>query len=433
MLTVHPLPNAAPTNQCGKELYYPQIVLNRFGLESDRSSLPLHLLTTTPTPHQAIIVGGGIAGLASAIGLACAGWRCTVLEPSPHQRGLGHGMLVPPPARAALEQLGVGPIEAFTAPIDAFAIHHPDGTLQRRFGIPGSLSVLRRDLLAQLEQALPANVTRHSERCVGLEGSPELGYRVVGASGQRWAGQLIVAADGVGSPCRAALFPKAQLTPEQVSELGLVVHNAPLALWQRSSCRKFQHPSDGLALGLVPCRNRQVVLYVQIATHRYPLPNPAEMHRFLLQRFSGWNSEIQALLEDLDPASQVHRWRTTDLDPLPALHRGNVVLVGDSGHPMLPFASQGATGALEGALRLGSLLEGIDDDPEVLSSALGRYSASRLAELTPLLLEGRALRRHFLEPDRVAEGAAVAPLAGFPTAPETTPVTASEMEAEQEP
>jgi len=34
-------------------------------------------------------------------------------------------MLLPPPARTALERLGVGPIKAFTAPIDAFAIHHP--------------------------------------------------------------------------------------------------------------------------------------------------------------------------------------------------------------------------------------------------------------------------------------------------------------------
>jgi len=398
-----------------------------FGLGSDLSSLLLHLPTNTTSP-QAVIVGGGIAGLASAIGLARAGWRCTMLEPSSHQRGLGHGMLLPPPARAALERLGVGPIKAFTAPIDAFAIHHPDGTLQRRFAIPGSLSVLHRDLLAQLEQAMPADVRRHSERCVGLEGNPELGYTVLGASGQRWGGQLIVAADGVGSLCRAALFPRARLTAEQVSELGLVVPHVPLAPEQRGSCRKFQHPSAGLALGLVPCRNRQMVLYAQIATHRHPLPNPAEAHRFLQQHFSSWNPELQALLTNLDPASRVHRWRTTDLDPLPALHRGNVVLVGDSGHPMLPFASQGAAGAMEGAMRLSTLLEHLDDDPQSLSNALARYSASRLPELTPLLLEGRALRRHFLEPGGVAQGA-VAPLAGFPTAPET----ASELGAEQEP
>jgi 2-polyprenyl-6-methoxyphenol hydroxylase-like FAD-dependent oxidoreductase len=362
--------------------------------------------------------------LASAIGLARAGWKCDVLEPAPHQRGLGHGMLLPPPAREALERLGGGPIEAFTAPIDTFAIHHPDGTLQRRFAIPGSLSVLHRDLLAQLERALPADVARHSERCVGLEGSPELGYRVVGASGRRWEGQLIVAADGVGSLCRAALFPKARLTPEQVSELGLVVPRVTLAQGQKHSCRKFQHPSAGLALGLVPCRNNQAVLYAQIATHRHPLPNPTEGHRFLQQLFSDWNPELRALLKDLDPTIRVHRWRTTDLDPLPALHRGNVVLVGDSGHPMLPFSSQGAAGAMEGALRLSSQLEHLDGDPQSLRNALMRYSASRLPELTPLLQEGRALRRQFLEPDRVAEET-VAPLAGFPTAPEMMPETAA--------
>lgn len=241
---------------------------------------------------------------------------------------------------------------------------------------------------------------------------------MVGATGQRWQGQLIVAADGVGSLCRGALFPGARLTEELVSELGLVVRHGPLARPLGRCCRKFQHPEAGLALGLVPCRDDQVVVYAQIATHRHPLPSPAGTLPALGRLFSGWNGEIQALLETLTLSTAVHLWRTTDLDPLPALHWGPVVLVGDSGHPMLPFASQGAAAALEDALLLSSLLERAN--PLSLNEALGRYSASRLPAVTRLLLRGRELRRQFLDSAAV-EWLAGPPMAGFPTTHEEEP------------
>lgn len=128
-------------------------------------------------PRQAVIVGGGIAGLACAIGLARGGWRCTVLERAPKRRGQGHRVRLPPSGRSALEALGAGPIEPFRAPIDAFAVCAPDGTAQRQFAIPGCLSLLHRDLLAGLMRALPEAVERRTEHCVGLEGNPADGYR----------------------------------------------------------------------------------------------------------------------------------------------------------------------------------------------------------------------------------------------------------------
>jgi 2-polyprenyl-6-methoxyphenol hydroxylase-like FAD-dependent oxidoreductase len=64
-------------------------------------------MLSAPSPPQAVIVGGGIAGLASASALALAGWQCTVLERHHPQRRIGHGMLLPASSRAALDQLGV--------------------------------------------------------------------------------------------------------------------------------------------------------------------------------------------------------------------------------------------------------------------------------------------------------------------------------------
>ena len=152
--------------------------------------------------------------------------------------------------------------------------------------------------------------------------------------------------------------------------------------------------------------------YAQFATARHRAPErERDVVPFLRHHFGGWNPLLEGLLEELTPETS-HLWHTTDLDPLPQLHRGNVVLVGDSAHPLLPFTSQGSAAALEDALCLAAQLDGTDGRvPGALNSALAAYSRRRQLELVPLLQEGRALRHHFLDPS--AASCPVAPLAGF--------------------
>lgn len=358
-----------------------------------------------------MLVGGGIAGLASAIALCRSGWQCTILEQQLEKRRHGQGMLLPPAGRLALESLAGAPLCRFSAPIDSFELCSRDGFLRRRFPISGSLSLLHRDLLGLLQQALPGAVEVREEACSGLELGEQGTYRVVGSTGQRWEADLIVAADGIRSLCRASLFPEARLTPELVMELVLVVRDGSLAEGLQRRCRKFHDPAEGLALGLVPCRDGQVVLYTQLASQRHPLPAPDRVQAFLWERFGHWNPELGDLLRNLD-CSNAHLWRTADLDPLPRLHGRNLVLVGDSAHPMLPFTSQGAATALQDAQALAAALADHPNSRGGLEQALADYSATRLPQLRPLLLEGRALRRRFLDPEATTAALAV-PLAGL--------------------
>lgn len=370
----------------------------------------------TPRP-EALIVGGGIAGLAAAIGLAGVGWRCTILERDPQHRRAGHGLLLPASGHEALQRLGVRGIEAASAPIRAFELCRRDGSLLERFPVPGALGLLRRDLVALLRQALPATVRLVAGRVLALEARGTGAFTVVDEERQRWGADLIVAADGVHSACRPTLFPEARLTPERVTELVLSLADPALSRELAGRCRKFQDPASGLALGLLPCRGERLVAYAQFATARHPAPGrQGEVAAFLGSRFGGWNPLLDRLLAALSPASS-HLWHTTDLDPLPRLHRGNAVLVGDSAHPLLPFTSQGSAAALEDGLCLAAALDGADGrDPQERTLALERYSQQRSRALRPLVQQGRDLRHRFLDPASAA-AAPVAPLAGFVSAP----------------
>ncbi len=372
-------------------------------------------MLSAPSPPHAVIVGGGIAGLASASALASSGWQCTVLERHHPQRRIGHGLLLPASSREALDQLGVTGLEGASAPIESFEVCRKDGALQKHFAIPGSLGLLRGDLVDLLQRALPRSVKLVTGRCVGLEADGDRAFQVVGDDRRRWRAQLIVAADGVGSPCRQSLFPEARLTPELVTELVLSVVNAPLTRRLAGRCRKFQDTDAGLAMGLLPCRAGKLVVYAQFATARHPAPLPGEFLPFLRRHFGGWNPLLERVLAEMVPGG-AHLWHTTDLDPLHQLHRENVVLLGDSAHPMLPFTSQGSSAALKDALRLATVLRGTNGgNAAELRAALGRYSALRCPELVPLLEEGRELRRLFLNP--ACTPIPMAPLAGFQAQP----------------
>ncbi len=363
-------------------------------------------------PPGALIVGGGIAGLASALALARLGWRCTILEKDSRRRRAGQGLLLPRCGRHALERLGVDDIASDGCPIDAFQLDARDGTAPRSFAIPGALALLHRDLIERLSRALPATVALLGHVAAGLEPGPAGSWRVVGCDGQRWSADLIVAADGVGSLCRRNLFPGASLTPEQVTELVLVTPAPALVQQLAGTCRKIHDREAGLALGVMPCRDGQLLLYAQIATARHTISGLEATGAFLRRHFRGWIPPLDGLL-DGPAGDRAHMWRTTDLDPLPRLHHGNAVLVGDSGHPLLPFTSQGVASALEDALELGAALAGVDPgEPAALAAALARYSSRRLPVVTRLLQEGRETRRQFLTATPGAERCRP-PLVGF--------------------
>src|SRR5690242_7116913 len=161
---------------------------------------------------KAVIVGGGIGGLACALALGRRGWQAEVLERAPEFTEVGAGLSLWSNALRALDALGVGDSVRGRAVLEGQAgIRDPAGRwlartdtaeLARRYGPAAMLH--RADLLGVLRGAVPAGVLRSgiTVHQVQPDGT------VLHSAGESRA-DLVVGADGIRSVVRASLWPEA--------------------------------------------------------------------------------------------------------------------------------------------------------------------------------------------------------------------------------
>ncbi|HEV7932890.1 MAG TPA: FAD-dependent monooxygenase [Actinomadura sp.] len=154
---------------------------------------------------KAIIVGGGIGGLATAVALTRRGWHLEVLERSSRFAEVGAGLSVWPNALRALDALGLGETARAHALSQGQAgIRDSAGRwlsrtdtadLERRYG--QTVMMRRADLLDVLKEALPSSTLRGGTTVshVGADGV------VVHSAGTSRA-DLVVGADGIRSTAR---------------------------------------------------------------------------------------------------------------------------------------------------------------------------------------------------------------------------------------
>jgi flavin-dependent dehydrogenase len=152
------------------------------------------------------IVGGGPAGLATAIHCAQRGLSCVVLERRSGEldKACGEGLL--PAGVVALEALGVRSALSSTEamPLAALRYVQEDGSSARaRLPVPGGLGIRRTVLMRALRQrAEQLGVSLRTGVRVDHHERTAEGIRVEGEGFSLRAG-LLVAADGLASPIRA--------------------------------------------------------------------------------------------------------------------------------------------------------------------------------------------------------------------------------------
>src|SRR5215510_2397566 len=287
------------------------------------------------------IFGAGIAGLMTAIAMRATGHRCRVYERQRKSHEAGMGFILVPAAIERLKKLGV----------------HLTG--------PFSGTVLKR-------------------------------YICRNAAGKILQQKLMPAgAEGISSRARKALFPDLPAPVEAVPEVVGLVRSPETVRWTDGNFNKFHAGGGGLAFGILPVDDDHVVWYVQVDGKRFPPPGEtaSECQKYVEELVGHWAKPIPHLLAISD-FSRAHLWRPIDLDMAPRFHQGNLVLVGDAAHPLLPFTSQGVSSAIADAVMLAQLTKAQNG----LAQALADYSRQRHEQCAPFVARGRELMQHFLAP-----------------------------------
>src|SRR6266516_7731241 len=231
---------------------------------------------------KAVVVGGGIGGLATAIALRQAGLELVVVERAAALREHGYGLVVAANAVAALGTLGVlDEVRRRAALVLRAEVRNPRGEVLTRIPYADlgweTYGILRSDLL---ELLVPEDVTvRLGARCIGVEGTT-----VLLDEGEEH-GDLVVGADGIHSTVRESLFG-----PEPLRYGGHRAWRASVA-FELPAAEFVEVWGVGGGFGFGPAGSGRAYWY---CFERVPegAPPPADIKAAFLSRYGDWFDPI---------------------------------------------------------------------------------------------------------------------------------------------
>ena len=367
---------------------------------------------------KAIVIGGGIGGLTTALALLDKGIQVEVYERAHELREIGAGLQIGANGSRVLVRLGLGPqltrlgvaINAIDMrdlrtdrPIHSVPADRSAATAEAMTARYGGTfyQVHRPDLLGMLSEAVPEGVTRLGEEAVDFA-DDGAGVSVSFQSGHQTRGDVLIGADGIHSMVRRQMHGgqepdfshtvawRALVEREKVANLNLP---QDCHVWlgpSRSAVVYWVHGGQLLNfVGMVPAEEAAAESWT----------NTGELTAMRLS-YVGSNPRLQAIIDQIEtPFITGYYFRY----PLTEWVRGRVALLGDAAHPMHPFLAQGACQAIEDAAVLGHVLAAHGDAG--ITAALAEYQRRRMARASQVQNSSRTQERlwHMTDPREIIQ------------------------------
>ncbi|MGW7246915.1 FAD-dependent oxidoreductase [Streptomyces decoyicus] len=330
-----------------------------------------------------LVIGGGIAGAATALALHKAGFDVAVHEAHPDTAGdIGAFLTLASNGMRALAQLDASDaVTALGFPLRSMRVLDDQGSEVAHVPLgEADDALLRYRCLrrGELSAALQAEVIRrgiglsHGARLVSVEnGADEVTARF--ADGSVATGDLLIGADGLNSIIRRSIAPGAEPVYAGQSVFYGYTRSAPAA---EGTGHITMVRGSTAAFGCAVSPDGEAYWFARVAGQAVPaeeLAHPVP---------SRWREQLVELLRhDPTPAAGIVAASTdgimaTNATEIPLgtpWRSGRTLIVGDAAHAASPATGQGASMALEDAVILAKSLR---DTPDA-DSALSLYEACR--------------------------------------------------------
>ncbi|HEV7265220.1 MAG TPA: 3-hydroxybenzoate 6-monooxygenase [Falsiroseomonas sp.] len=353
-----------------------------------------------------LVAGGGIGGLAAALGLARQGFAVQVLEKAPQLGEVGAGIQLGPNAFHAFDALGVGDTaRAMAIQVDrlrlmdalsAEEICHIDlgDDFRQCFGNPYAV-IHRGDLHGVFLKACREN------KLIALRTSAEVaryaqdgsGVTALLPDGEAVRGRALIGADGLWSNVRRQVVGDG---PPRVS--GHTTYRSVIptehmpenlrwnaaTLWAGPKCHIVHYPLQGWKT------------FNLVVTYHNDAPEPVTGKPVSeAEVFAGFHHVHPTAQSIIRHGRDWKLWVLCDRDPVENWVDGRVALLGDAAHPMLQYMAQGACMAMEDAVCLAHLFAAHQGD---VALALPAYNARRALRTARVQLTSRAIGEHVYHP-----------------------------------
>ncbi|MDT0459195.1 NAD(P)/FAD-dependent oxidoreductase [Streptomyces sp. DSM 41527] len=355
-----------------------------------------------------LVIGGGIAGTATALALHKAGFEVAVHEAHPDTaEDIGAFLAVASNGMRALAELDAsGVVAALGFPLRSMRVLDAQGgqLIEVPLGEADDPWLWYRCLRrGELNAALQAEAVRrgirlsHGARLVSVENEQDE-VTVRFADGSVATGDLLVGADGLSSTVRQSVAPGVEpVYAGQGVFYGYTSSNpAAEGTGQFTTVR-----GSAAAFGYMVSPDGETYWFARVSRDAVPADELAHPTP------SRWRDQLVALLaKDATPAADIVAASTddimatnaTEIPPGTSWRSGRTLLIGDAAHAASPVTGQGASMALEDAVILAKSLR---DDPD-LDSALSLYEACRRPRVEHNIIASGAISRRTRTPPRAA-------------------------------